>query len=453
MSSFSPLDSQLYGASFTNARVAALFTDAHHIKTMLEVEAVLARVQAGLGMIPEDAALEIEQAAQSLEVDFVQLRAGIANDGFPVIELVKQLRAKVSSGAADFVHFGATTQDILDTANALRIRDALEIIRELLEAVIVQLAQLARAHRGTIMAGRTHTQHALPITFGFKVAAWLAPLLRHHERLRELEPRINVVQFGGAVGTLAALGNRGLEVQAVLTIELKLNEPLISWHTQRDNIAELAGWLALVTSSLGKMAQDVLLLAQSEIAEVRESGDANRGGSSTMPQKSNPITSELILTIARMNATLLPALHHANLHEHERGTHAIQLEWLSLAQMIGLTSGALERSVSLTENMVVNGLRMLENVQASYGLMLAEALSFALAQHMPKSEAKKLSTDLAREALETKQNLIELARAKITVPIDWDSLQESNYLGSSDAMIDRVLEAASLIERERMQRA
>ncbi len=453
MSSFSPLDSQLYGASFTNDRVAEFFTDAYHVKTMLEVEAALAQAQAGLGMIPKEAALEIERAAQSLEVDFAQLRAGIANDGFPVIELVRQLRAKVSSSVAGLVHFGATTQDILDTANALRIRDALEIIRELLETVIAHLAQLARAHRSTIMAGRTHTQQALPITFGFKVATWLAPLLRHHKRLQELEPRINVVQFGGAVGTLAALGNRGLEVQAALAAELNLNEPLMPWHTQRDNITELAGWLAFVTSSLGKIAQDVLSLAQSEIAEVRESSDANRGGSSTMPQKSNPITSELILTIARMNATLLPALHHANLHEHERGTHGMQLEWLTLAQMIGLTSGALEKSVSLTENMVVNESRMLENVRASHGLMLAEALSFALAQHMPKSEAKKWSTDLAREALETKQNLIELARAKITAPLDWDSLQESNHLGSSNDMIDRVLEAASVIEPERISRA
>ena len=453
MSNFSPLDSQLYGASFTNDRVAELFTDAHHVKTMLEVEAALARVHAKLGLIPEDMALEIERAAQSLEVDVAQLRAGIANDGFPVIELVRQLRANLSSSPADHVHFGATTQDILDTANALRIRDALEIIRELLETVIVQLAQLARTHRSTIMAGRTHTQQALPIAFGFKVASWLAPLLRHHERLRELEPRINVVQFGGAVGTLAALGNRGLEVQALVAAELNLNEPLMPWHTQRDNIAELAGWLALVTSSLGKIAQDVLLLAQTEIAEVRESNDANRGGSSTMPQKSNPITSELILTIARMNATLLPALHHANLHEHERGTHGMQLEWLTLAQMIGLTSGALEQAVNLSQNMVFNVDRMLENVRASHGLMMTEALSFALAQHMPKSEAKKRSADLAREALETKQNLIELARAKITVPIDWDSFQESKYLGSSNDMIDRVLEAANVIEDERISRA
>jgi 3-carboxy-cis,cis-muconate cycloisomerase len=453
MSNFSPLDSQLYGASFTDDRVAELFTDVHHVKTMLEVETVLARVQAKLGLIPEVAAVEIERAAQSLEIDFALFRAGIENDGFPVIELVRQLRTKVSSNAADFVHFGATTQDILDTANALRIRDALEIICELLGTVIAKLAQLARAHRSTIMAGRTHTQQALPITFGFKVASWLAPLLRHHERLRELEPRINVVQFGSAVGTLAALGNRGLEVQHALAVELNLNEPLMPWHTQRDNVTELAGWLALVTSSLGKMAQDVLLLAQSEIAEVRESNDANRGGSSTMPQKSNPITSELILTIARMNATLLPALHHANLHEHERGTHGMQLEWLSLAQMIGLTSGALEKSVLLAENMVVNESRMFENVQASHGLMLTESLSFALAQHMPRTEAKKLSADLAHEALETKQNLIELARAKVTAPLDWDSLQESNYLGSSDAMIDRVLEAASVIERERISRA
>ena len=443
----SPIDSTLYGHAWSDARVTALYADEQHVQCLLEVEAALARAQGKLGVIPASAANEIDAACKTLEVDPELLRAGIEHDGFPIMALVTQLRAHVSSEAANAVHFGATTQDIMDTASVLQTRAALKIIRQALEQVISSLARLANRHRDTLMAGRTHTQHALPITFGFKVAGWLAPLVRHHERLQELEKRVLVVQFGGAVGTLAALGDRGLEVQHALARELHLHEPLLPWHTQRDSIAELASWLSMLTVSLGKVAQDVLLLAQSEIAELRESNDTSRGGSSTMPQKSNPITSELILTAARMNATLVSGVHHAMIQEHERGTHGWQLEWHTLPQMMALTCGALENALRLSGHLVVNETRMLENVQASHGLMLAEALSFALAEHMPRDEAKKLSASIAREALAGNRHLIEVARAHVTVPLDWDALTESQYLGSSAEWIARVLEAAERISR------
>lgn len=440
--SFSPLDLPLYGASFSDPRVAEIFSDANHVRTMLEVEAALALAQATLGLIPQAAANAIHGASKTLKPDFELLRAGIANDGFPVIELVRQLREHLPGDAASFVHFGATTQDILDTAFVLQSRAALEIMLPNLERLISQLAQLADLHRHTLMAGRTHTQQALPITFGFKVAGWLAPLLRHLERWHELKHRVLVVQFGGAVGTLAALGNRGLEVQIELARALNLNVPAMPWHTQRDGVTELANWLALVSSSLGKMAQDVLLLAQSEIGELRETSDASRGGSSTMPQKSNPIVSELILSAARMNASLLSSVHQAMLHEHERGTHGMQLEWLSLNPMFALTSGTLEKTGLLLKNIVVNETRMLENLKASNGLMLAEALTIELAKHLPKVDAKKMTAQIVQETMKSKRHLIDVARETIDLPLAWNGLTEANYLGLSQVFIDRVLAAA-----------
>jgi 3-carboxy-cis,cis-muconate cycloisomerase len=313
-----------------------------------------------------------------------------------------------------------------------------------LGSLIQNLSRLADRHRYTLMAGRTHSQQALPITFGFKVAGWLAPLLRHRERLAEMRPRVLVVQFGGAVGTLAALGESGTQVQEALAAELHLNLPLIPWHTQRDNMAELASWLSLVSGSLAKMAQDIILLAQSEIGELRESGDASRGGSSTMPQKINPIVSELMITAARINASLLSSMHQSQVQEHERGTHGWQMEWLVLPQMFNLTAAAMNKALFLSQNLVVDEKHMRENVAASNGLMLAEAASYALAKtSMSKADANKLAKEASQVAKQEGRHLIDVIREKTDAPVDWNSLrQESAYLGSNDTFIDRVLKAA-----------
>jgi 3-carboxy-cis,cis-muconate cycloisomerase len=439
------MDSSLFSPLFNDAEISERFSDVQFVRAMLEVESALATVQGRLGVIPAEAAAQIVDVAAGLELDFERLRSGVEKSGVPVIELVRQLREQVGGGAADYVHWGATSQDIFDTARCLQIRAVLTILESRLGSLIQNLSRLADRHRHTLMAGRTHSQQALPITFGFKVAGWLAPLLRHRERLAEMRPRVLVVQFGGAVGTLAALGESGRQVQEALAVDLHLDLPLIPWHTQRDNMAELASWLSLVSGSLAKMAQDIILLAQSEVGELRESGDASRGGSSSMPQKNNPVVSELIITAARINASLLSSMHQAQVQEHERGTHGWQMEWLVLPQMFNLTAAALNKALFLSQNLVVDEERMRENVAASNGLMLAEAVSYALARtSMSKADANKLTEEASQVVKQEGRHLIDVIRERTDAPVDWKALrEESAYLGSTDAFIDRVLQAVT----------
>nr|WP_246581034.1 3-carboxy-cis,cis-muconate cycloisomerase [Deinococcus aestuarii] len=428
---------------FSCPPVAELFSDTRQLAYMVEVEAALAAAQGRLGVIPGEAAEAIMRAAGTFQPDLGKLQEGVARDGFPIIALLAGLRAALPPETAEFVHWGATTQDILDTALVLTLRDALEAMEGSLRLLIGRLSHRADEHRHTLMAGRTHSQRALPITFGLKVAGWLAPLIRHLQRLQELRPRLLVVQFGGAAGTLAALGGDGLRVRAELARELRLGEPPLPWHTGRDNLAELAGWLSGVTGSLGKMGQDILLLAQSEVAEVRESGDPSRGGSSTMPQKSNPIGSELLVAAARMNATLLSGVHQALIQEHERGTHGWQLEWLTLPQMVGLTAASLERAAGLAAELAVDAARMEENVRQSGGLMMAEAITFALAGPLGRQKAKALVKEAVPVAVREGRPLVDVLRGRVDAPVDWAALTERHYLGTTNDMIDAVLRSAA----------
>jgi 3-carboxy-cis,cis-muconate cycloisomerase len=445
MMDLSPTDSHLFSGLFADALVTQQLSDAQFVRHMLEVEAALSAVQGRLGIIPAEAANQIVAAIETCEVDFDQLRAGLELAGVPVIDLVRQLRAHAGEEAADYVHWGATSQDIVDTARVLQIRSILEEMGRALDEVVQNLAQLAAKHRRTLMAGRTHSQQALPIPFGLKVAGWLAPLLRHRQRLQEMRPRLLRVQFGGAAGTLAALGNNGIAVMSALAAELDLNEPLLPWHTQRDTFAELASWLSLVSGSLAKMAQDVILMAQSEVGELRETADASRGGSSTMPQKNNPVVSELIVAAARTNASLLAAMHQAQVQEHERATHGWQMEWLTLPQMLALTAGTLKRARFLSDNLVVDEARMRANVELANGLMLAEAITYALAPaFMSRAAAKQLVKEACQEALQEGRHLIDVMRAKTEVSLDWQAIRdESTHFGAADAFLDRVLDHCS----------
>ena len=437
---FSPTDSTLYAPLFRSAEMATIFSDEQFVAYILDVEAALARAQGELGIISPAAADAITSAAQRLTPDFAALQAGTDKAGLPVIDLVRQLRAQVAHDHASYVHWGATTQDIMDTALVLQIRAGFVYIERELASTINNLAEMADRHRTTLMAGRTHSQQALPITFGLKVANWLAPLLRHRERLAELKQRALVVQFGGAAGTLASLGNDGLAVQNALAEELDLLSPIIPWHNQRDNLAELAGWLSLLSGILAKMAQDIILLAQSEVGEVRESADISRGGSSTMPQKNNPVISEVIIAAARTNASLLASMHQALIHEHERATHGWQLEWLTLPQMFGLTAAALDKAHFLSENLVINAARMRQNVAASNGLMLAEAISFALAEHMPRADAKKLVGNAVQIVLAEDRHLADVLQETVTAPVEWIRFRdESAFLGAAETFVERVL--------------
>jgi 3-carboxy-cis,cis-muconate cycloisomerase len=445
----SALDSKIFGPLFGDSEINQLLSDQAYVQALVEVETALARAEARVGAIPQAAAEQISRAADPNKVDIESLSKGTVRSGFPIIALVQELRRLVGGQAASYVHWGATTQDIMDTAGVLQLRAACELYKKRLVELARQLSQLANRHRATVMAGRTHGQQALPISFGLKVASWLAPVVHHGERLNQISPRLLVVQFGGAAGTLAALGDKGIEVMEALAAELKLAAPALPWHAQRDSLVEFAGWLSLITGSLGKMAQDIILLAQTEVGEVSESAEEGRGGSSTMPQKSNPITSELILAAARKNASLLSALHHAQVQEHERATHGWQVEWLTLPEMLMLTGGALKHAVYLAKNLQVDEAKMRENIHRANDVILAEAAVFALAQAMPRAQADELVKRACAVALSEGKPLVEVVKNLLagTLPagtIDWQALAApENYLGETDKIIDRALESAN----------
>lgn len=442
-----PLDSAIFAPLFTDEEISALLSDAALLHALVQVEIVLARAEARLGVIPPNAARQIAEVRAD-RIDIESLTKGTLRSGFPIIALVEEIRKQAGSEAAPFVHWGATTQDIMDTASILQLRSVTDLFKTRLAEIVRNLSSLANQHRKLVMAARTHGQQALPITFGVKIAAWLAPLLRHLQRLDEILPRLLVVQFGGAAGTLAALGDKGLPVMRALAEELRLGMPLMPWHAQRDSLVEFAGWLSLVTGSLGKMAQDIILLAQTEVGEVGESAEQGRGGSSTMPQKSNPITSELIVAAARTNASLISGMHNAQIQEQERATHGWQMEWLILPQMMLLTSGVLKHARYLAGHLQADGETMRVNIARANQLILAEAAVFALAQAMPKSKAEELVKKACGVAVRAGKPLVlaiqELSVGEIAPgSIDWQALaQTENYLGAANEILDRVLKAA-----------
>lgn len=441
------MNATLLNPLFHDDVIAQQFADEQVIVYMLDFEVALAQVQAQLNIIPMEAANRIADVVPDFQPDIEAIRQGMEKSSIPTIALIKQLRATVGTEYGSYVHWGATSQDVMDTALVLQLRACSAYLESTLRDTIHHLAKLADPHRHTPMAGRTHSQQALPITFGFKIANWIAPLLRHLKRLEEIKPRLLVLQFGGAVGTLASLGDKGLDVTEALADTLNLNVPDIAWHNQRDTLAEFASWLSLVTGNLAKMAQDIILLAQSEIAEVLESDDPSRGGSSTMPQKRNPIISEVIIAAARQNANLLASMHNAMIHEQERATGSWQLEWLALPQMLHLTGSALQKALFLSQNLVVNVTQMQANIEASKGLMLAEAIDLALAPIIGRTQAKQLIKEAVEIVLADNRHLVDVIRDQMDVEMDWDRLrQEANYLGQTDGYIDRILNRVKRLE-------
>jgi 3-carboxy-cis,cis-muconate cycloisomerase len=442
------LDSAIFGPLFNDEEVSKLLDDRALVRAWVEVEAALARAEGHLGVIPQSAAEQIARASQSDKVTIAALSQGTVRSGFPIIALVRQLRGLVGTEAAPYVHWGATTQDIMDTGLVLQLRAAIGFFKKQLVELTRNLANLSDRQRTTVLAGRTHGQQALPVSFGLKVASWLTPLLRHVERLDEIAPRLLAVQFGGAAGTLAALGDKGLAVMEALARELKLAAPLMPWHAQRDNLVEFAGWLSLVTGSLGKMAQDIILLAQTEVEEAAESGEEGRGGSSTMPQKSNPITSEIIIAAARTNASLLSAMHQALIQEQERATHGWQVEWLTLPQMVCLTGGSLKHALYLAKNLQVDQGKMRDNIARANDVILAEAAVFALAKAMSREKADELVKKACGVAVSEGKPLIDVVEqlADGMVPdgaVNWAALAKpEQYLGETDRIIGRVLQSA-----------
>lgn len=446
------LDSVLFRDAFGTARMRDVFSDQSLIARYIEVEVALARAEARVGVIPADAAEAIARESRLDRVDFDHMRHETDIVGYPILPLVHQMVAMCGE-AGRYVHWGATTQDIMDTANVLQVREGLAVVEADIRELRGILAALSQKHRDTPMAGRTHLQHALPVTFGYKVAIWLAMFDRHQERLAELRKRVLVVQFAGAAGTLASLGDKGLEVQAALADELGLAVPATTWHVARDGFAEAVNLLALVTGSLGKIALDIMIMASTEFGEVYEPFVKGRGASSTMPQKRNPISSELMLAASKAVRQHAGLMVDAMVQDFERATGPWHAEWLALPESFILTAGALHQAKFALGGLIVDEARMGQNLAISRGLIVAEAVMMGLAPAMGRQQAHDVVYDACRTVNEQGGTLAEALAALPAVTQHFDRAaidhltDPANYLGLAPAMVDRALAASAAYDR------
>lgn len=443
-----PADGAVLGALYgTDAMRAAMGEDAF-LQRMLDVEAALARAQARLSIIPAEAAATITRAADASRIDRAAMAAATRNTGYPVVGLVNQLSALAGADAGRWTHWGATTQDIMDTALVLQVRDGLALIEADLRATCAAFARMAEAHRDTVMAGRTHLQHALPVTFGYKVTVWLAPLLASLDGLDRVRARALRLSFGGAAGTLASLGDQGLAVTRELAKELGLAEADIPWHVARDGLNEAVCWLGILCGNLSKLATDVMLMTQTELAEVSEPHVRGRGGSSTMPQKRNPIACEYVLSQSRGVHALVPQMLAAMAQDLERGTGPWQAELLALPQAFLLAHGALTQARFIAEGLVIDAARMRRNLDATQGLIVSEAVMMGLAPVFGRGEAHHIVNDACDLAIAKGIGLTEalLHDARVAAKLDAAAIARMTdpaaYLGSAGAFVDRVLARA-----------
>ncbi|KAF1070298.1 adenylosuccinate lyase family protein [Variovorax sp.] len=438
------VDSILFRDAFGTAPMRALFSDVALIQRYIDAEIALARAEAKVGVIPADAAEVIARESRIERIDFDHMRHETDIVGYPILPLVHQLVA-MCGDAGRYVHWGATTQDIMDTAVALQVRDALDLVDAEIRDLRGILADLARKHRDTPMAGRTHLQQALPVTFGYKVAIWLAMFDRYQHRLAELRPRVAVVEFAGAAGTLASLGDKGFEVQAAMAEELKLGVPATTWHVARDGFAEAVNLLALITGSLGKIALDIMIMASTEFGEVYEPFVKGRGASSTMPQKRNPISSELMLAASKAVRQHAGLMVDAMVQDFERATGPWHAEWIAIPESFILTAGALHQGKFALGGLIVDEARMKHNLGISRGLIVAEAVMMGMAPHIGRQQAHDVVYDACRTVNEQGGTLAEalVALPEVTAHFDRAAIDRltdpANYLGLAPRMVDRAL--------------
>lgn len=438
------LDSDIFKDMFGTPEMRAVFSDDNLLKCYIEAEVALAVAQGRTGVIPQDAADAIAKLAPSVVLDIPALKHEAENVGYPILGLVRQLSAKLGE-AGRYVHWGATTQDIMDTGTVLQIRAALQIVERDMAAVSAALSALATKYRNTAMAGRTHLQQALPITFGYKCAVWLSMMDRHAARLTELKPRVLVAQLGGAAGTLASLGDKGLDVRREYARELKLGNPPITWHVARDTVVEAVQFLGLVTGSLGKVGFDMMLMMATEIAEAFEPFATHRGASSTMPQKRNPISSEILVANAKAVRQHSGLMLDAMIQDFERATGPWHVEWMAVPESFILTAGSLAQAKFMLEGLVVDESRMRKNLDLTQGLIVAEAVMMGLAPHLGRQNAHDIVYEACREALGQGRSLLDVLTVNPAVAgaLSIERLtalcDPANYLGSAPDMVDEIV--------------
>ncbi len=434
-------DSALYRDLFGTPAMRAIFDDRAYVARCVDVETALARAEARAGLVPADAAATITRSANADAFDFDALRAETGIVGYPILSIVKQL-AKQCGDAGRYVHWGATTQDIMDTATMLQVKAGVALIERQLDEVRAALRALAVKHADTVTAGRTHLQHALPITFGFRCAVWLSSLDRHAERLQQAKARSLLAQFGGAAGTMASLGAaaNGIRVRAYLAEELGLGDPGITWHVARDPLNEWVSLLAAIGGSLGKIAFDVMTMCSSEFGELAEPFVEGRGASSTMPQKRNPISSELMFAAAKMLRERAALMLDAMMPDFERATGPWHLEWSAVPESFLLCASALFQANFMLSGLTVDVGRMRTNLDITGGLIVAEAVMMGLAPAIGRQEAHDVVYDACRTAIEARTQLYDelVKHQDIVDALGADKLRAltdpANYLGAAATM-------------------
>src|SRR5919202_6963231 len=439
---------------FTTPEMAAAFTPQAHVRGMLAFEAALARAEARAGVIPLEAADAIAAACRVELFDVAAVYREAATAGTPAIPLARMLSERVAEDARGYVHWGATSQDAIDTALMLQMREGLGRLEADLLGVCARCADLDAQHRRTLMAGRTLLQQALPITFGLKAARWLALATRQVHALRERRAWSLAVQLGGAAGTSAALGDAGIRVADLLGEELGLPLPDLPWHAERDRVAAIAATLGVTAGAMAKIARDITLLAQTEVGEASEAAAPGKGGSSAMPQKRNPVDAVAALAAARLALGVVPVVLAAMAQEHERAVGGWQAEWAAIPELFRYTAGAVARVRGAVGGLTVDVGRMRENLAREGGLLMSESLSMALAAHVGLPQAQRIVQDVGRRALAEGLTLAQAAQADARVGATLSSedidraLDPAGYLGSADVFIDRTLDTYRALQND-----
>lgn len=438
------IDSVLFKDQFGTEKLRKIFSDENLVQKWLDVEAALAKAEGQLGIIPKKAADEICSKARVELMDFVEMKKQIDKTGHPIVPLIRVFESVCEGNAGEYIHWGATTQDIMDTAVILQIKEAYEEININLEQLYENLKQTAVKYKDLIMTGRTHGQHALPITLGFKVAVWVAEVKRNIQRLEECKKRVFIGQFSGAVGTLASLGEKGLEVQKIMLEELGLAVPEITWHTSRDGLAEFISILGIISATAAKIANEVINLMKTEFSELEEPFVMGKVGSSTMPHKRNPMLSENVVSLSRIIRYNVPLAIEAMVGEHERDMRGWQSEWEFIGETCIMTDAVLKICSYIIKDLIVRPDNIEKNMYKLKGLMLSEAVMLKLAEKVGRQEAHEIVYQTCMQAFENGIPLKDalLKNEMVTKNFDVNEidsvLDPKNYTGLAGIFVDRV---------------
>jgi len=438
------IDSQLFRDQFGTARMREIFSDEATVQRWLDVESSLAKVQATLGIIPQDKADEIIAKAHIRNIDLDKLKKEMDRTSHPIVPLLRAMKDVCEGDAGEFIHWGATTQDITDTGTILQVADALVELEASYQEIINNLCGLATKYRDVVMVARSHGQHALPITFGFKVAVWVEEMRRNMARFHQMKERVLVGQFSGAVGTLAALEEEGVAVQEALFRDLGLGCPKITWHVSRDNIAELVSVISIITSTIGKIASEVYALQKTEVSELEEPFATGKVGSSTMPHKRNPPSCETIMAIARVVRSTVPLALESVMAEHERDKVVLQTEREFISRVFCMADAAALKMSAISKNLSVRTENMERNLHIQKGLLMSEPVMMRLGAVIGRQEAHEIIYELCMEAFETGESL---KSALLRTPAVSERLSEQEidsmldphtYTGASGYFVDKV---------------